>query len=359
MCPARMGQREKGFMSLELYKKIVDDIHHARIEFPSRFPSSFIIYIQGIGSPLLSQDLFDMIKYTKERGIRIGFSTNVQELNETNAENLLKAGIDVLELSVYALNREKYRHIHGVDKMELVFKNMIRLLHLSRNSSIKIVANILVSERALSEVLFLNWLYIQLPFHKVENILIRNFHGMFEEAGLTDEIEFLRDIKHGLIDVPVFSEMIKDKSTIPDMKKKIIKENREETDWQCPWNSMMIFWNGDVDPCVTDYGKRYIVGNVKEEKISEIWNNDRYKRFRRAVMNDDDIKDIGFEFCNNCSYYSLGKGTSVIVQVGGEYEKQRQRAFLIKEFPLNKEEEWLNTLETLKQTKWEPIQINS
>lgn len=157
MCPARVGHREKGFMSLELYEKIVDDVHLNRIEFPSRFPPNFMIYIQGQGSPLLSKSLFDMIKYTKKRNIKIGFSTNAQELNKTNVEKLLKTGIDVLEFSVYALDREKYLHIHGVDGMETAFKNLLRFLYLSADYSITTIANILISERTLSEVVFL-WL---------------------------------------------------------------------------------------------------------------------------------------------------------------------------------------------------------
>ncbi len=42
--------------------------------------------------------------------------------------------------------------------------------------------------------------------------------------------------------------------------------------------------NGDMSPC-RDYHD-YIIGNVKEKTISELWNSERYLRFRRSLQQD-------------------------------------------------------------------------
>ena len=42
--------------------------------------------------------------------------------------------------------------------------------------------------------------------------------------------------------------------------------------------------NGDMSPC-RDYHD-YVVGNVKTQTITELWNNERYRRFRRSVTGD-------------------------------------------------------------------------
>lgn len=42
--------------------------------------------------------------------------------------------------------------------------------------------------------------------------------------------------------------------------------------------------NGDMSPC-RDYHD-YVVGNVQEQTISELWNNEAYKRFRQSVCRD-------------------------------------------------------------------------
>ena len=42
--------------------------------------------------------------------------------------------------------------------------------------------------------------------------------------------------------------------------------------------------NGDLSPC-RDYGD-YVVGNVKEHTVTDLWNSDRYVRFRRSVARE-------------------------------------------------------------------------
>ena len=42
--------------------------------------------------------------------------------------------------------------------------------------------------------------------------------------------------------------------------------------------------NGDMSPC-RDYHD-YVVGNVKTHTITELWNGDAYRRFRRSLHHD-------------------------------------------------------------------------
>jgi radical SAM protein with 4Fe4S-binding SPASM domain len=42
--------------------------------------------------------------------------------------------------------------------------------------------------------------------------------------------------------------------------------------------------NGDLSPC-RDYSD-YVVGNVKRHTVTELWNSERYVRFRRSVARD-------------------------------------------------------------------------
>lgn len=53
---------------------------------------------------------------------------------------------------------------------------------------------------------------------------------------------------------------------------------------QCvvPWMRADLLPNGDVYPCI-DFPD-YIVGNVKETSFTELWNGDRYRRFRRELQ---------------------------------------------------------------------------
>ena len=42
--------------------------------------------------------------------------------------------------------------------------------------------------------------------------------------------------------------------------------------------------NGDLSPC-RDYHD-YVVGNLKEATITELWNSEAYRRFRRSLAED-------------------------------------------------------------------------
>jgi radical SAM protein with 4Fe4S-binding SPASM domain len=42
--------------------------------------------------------------------------------------------------------------------------------------------------------------------------------------------------------------------------------------------------NGDLSPC-RDYHD-YVVGNIKTHTITELWNSERYKAFRRSVATE-------------------------------------------------------------------------
>lgn len=61
----------------------------------------------------------------------------------------------------------------------------------------------------------------------------------------------------------------------------------------CAWLNTEVAPNGDVEPC---YGIR--CGNVTREKLSAIWNNSRYRRYRRRLSVSED-----FPICVRCCAY--------------------------------------------------------
>jgi radical SAM protein with 4Fe4S-binding SPASM domain len=56
--------------------------------------------------------------------------------------------------------------------------------------------------------------------------------------------------------------------------------NFDLTNWECnlPWNTMRISPYGDVYPCMNLY-----IGNVRQNKLSTLWNNQTYTKFRQSL----------------------------------------------------------------------------
>lgn len=52
-----------------------------------------------------------------------------------------------------------------------------------------------------------------------------------------------------------------------------------------PWMSMTIKSNGDAVMCMEDFNNEIILGDVRKQSLSEIWNSNAYKIFRESHFN--------------------------------------------------------------------------
>jgi len=69
-----------------------------------------------------------------------------------------------------------------------------------------------------------------------------------------------------------------------------------------PFNSMHFQMNGDVTACC--FNSTFIIGNVNENSINEIWNGERANHFREKLENFD------FEYCKSCEKVLQSKNYS-------------------------------------------------
>jgi len=120
LCPfgsRELFQREKGQMDLSKFKKIVDKIKKespdARIA-----PYSYC-------EPFLNPQLLEMIKYIKSKKMKCGLSSNFN--SPKKLKEILKAGIDELEVSVSGFYQETYGKSHIGGDVEIVKGNLLKL----------------------------------------------------------------------------------------------------------------------------------------------------------------------------------------------------------------------------------------
>jgi len=75
-----------------------------------------------------------------------------------------------------------------------------------------------------------------------------------------------------------------------------IKSSLDNHCWRM-WSGCVITWDGKVVPCCFDKDATHQLGDLSEQTLRVIWNNEAYKRFRSALFNSR--KDI--DICANCS----------------------------------------------------------
>lgn len=120
MCPHSKMTRQKGYMSLGLFKKIVDE--SVRLRWP-------VHWLHHFGEPLLFPRLREALIYLKKNSDwNFGISTNCVALNEKNRELLYKHARRV-RLCIDSTRKRVYEQLRG-ENYEIARNNAIAFLDL-------------------------------------------------------------------------------------------------------------------------------------------------------------------------------------------------------------------------------------
>ncbi|VVB59250.1 Coenzyme PQQ synthesis protein E [uncultured archaeon] len=231
-CCSSRSTRKKGYMDLHLFKKIIDDAAQIRIK-------KIHLYLHG--EPLLHPQIVEMISYIKSKNLGIHISTNGMSLNKEKIENILRTGInsaDLLTFSIYGYSKDIHEKIMRGVKHDVVLKNIFDFIEL-RNK-------LHINGPAIETALFI------IP----ENYNERDPFTKYWQ-GKVDHITVYENISEYFSN---FGKMVP------------LNIHRDHTCLHL-WERMCIYWNGDVTICCADINGEYIVGNLENQSIKEIWNS--------------------------------------------------------------------------------------
>ena len=102
MCPRHIYTFDNENMNLELYKKVIQDCKDY-VEF---------IWPYGIGEPMIHPNIFEMIRITRDAGIRTGMSTNATLMDDRRADMLLDS-VDPSGLQLGSSGVTTSVHLYG------------------------------------------------------------------------------------------------------------------------------------------------------------------------------------------------------------------------------------------------------
>ncbi len=129
----RKEYRDAPYMPELTFKKIADESG----------PYGAYLRISGGGEPMLHPQATELLVYAKSKGCKIGLITNGSLFDEENSRALLAAGVDLIEFSVDACDKETYDIVRkGLDFDELNenVRRMIKLRNEMRSTT-KVVAS--------------------------------------------------------------------------------------------------------------------------------------------------------------------------------------------------------------------------
>ena len=265
MCVQDKMARAKGYMELDLMKKIIDEV--------SEFDPFFDFCRQG--EPLIHPQLVEMIEYAINKGLtKTRLITNATLLRKNISARLIKSGLRKINISFNGYDRESYERIQKGAGFDRTLRNLFNFLKLKIeiNSRTPHVEISMVEYQNLKEKFnqFFE-LFKKLPVERIRVSKLINFFGSNEDKVLEENIK---------------------------------KEYKEWPSCKVPFRFFNINWNGDVSPCIIDYDSKYIVGNVSNCSVLEVWNNEKMKFFRDCHINkkfDDISRNSKGVFCGYCS----------------------------------------------------------
>lgn len=265
MCPIDQQTREKGFMNLETFEKIV---RQCRGEF-----SMEKMALMGLGEPFLNPKLIAMSRYAKEQGIRHIFtSTNATIINEKMSEEIvLKSGFDLISFSFDGARKETYESIRVGASFDKVLGNILNFIQIRKKY------------RKKRPIINMQLLVMQETQHEV-----KDFVRFWNEKLDSHDIIFIRDVDTfgGQVADHRLSRQLPEIERIPCIQL---------------WRDFAISWEGLVAVCCKDVFYKLSVGNINENTIAEIWKNEKWETIRK-LHNAGRWDEI--HLCKNCNEWN-------------------------------------------------------
>lgn len=252
MCPYLKMIRPKEIMSMELFKKIVDDSFGAGVR-------SFNLNFYN--EPFLDPFIFERIKYLKSKKLKVGLYSNGSVVKEELYDKIFESGIDRISFSVDGVKKETYEKIRNGLNFEETVKNILGLIKRKKEKGLSLPK--------------IRVVFVQQEANKNEIEEYKNFW-----QNKADSVVISTDDNRN--SNSVFFKYFGTKKPFPCRK---------------IWTELVVISNGKVVLCCIDADGSIVLGDFNNQTMREIWNSDRFRKIRELHLNYEADK---IPLCKNC-----------------------------------------------------------
>lgn len=317
-CVRNSWDEPMGRMEDTTFKRSIDGLR--------AFASPLTIVFGGFGEPLLHPSIVSMVIEAKRMGAHVELITNGTLLSRELSHQLLDAGLDVLWVSLDGSTEEGYGGVRTGAVLDEVVSNVMHFCTISwrftkRLSRIGVIFVAMKSNIGeLPEVIRLGRKLL------ADRFLITNVLPYTEE--LCAEVLY-NSVLINVANVP--SPWLPQLSMSRIDSTEITREPlyRVAREWQgiggddharanannfCPFiekGTLALSWDGGISPCLPllhshtsflrehkRFSRRYVVGNVNDHSVCELWLRPDYVAFRERVQS---FQFSPCTFCGGCN----------------------------------------------------------
>lgn len=205
-----------------------------------------VIVLHGYGDPLLDKDMPKRVKLLTKKNIPSYFSCNPSNINIEKSLEMFESGLGYIKYSIESVDDMRHKEIRGAaSNFTESYKKIVRLMELKDK-------------------------------HNYKTTIIITMLNL-DKRDQDEEFDRLKGYFKGM-DVYIYLKS-QDQAWYQN------KESQTRSiHWlefcQFPWSSMTIKSNGEAVECVEDFNNEIILGDAKKESLYEIWNGEKYKKFR-------------------------------------------------------------------------------
>ncbi len=270
-CAYQYQTRETGIMEMGLFKKIINEYIEIGGGDLGLGPT--------VGDPLADKYILERIKFARNfnKIKKIGFFSNLIALGRFNIKDFVNSGLTNLVISTSGFNEDMYLRVYRSKEYKKMYNNLTELLVENNNSGnpIDIIIE-MRSDKSLKETLNFSDYKKLLKYIPADKILCKfrydDWAGKIKKSELTGEMK----IRNMMISMRF----------------------RYSACFEY-YNGPTIYWNGDVGICgCRDVdAKELIIGNAKNEKIKNIWYNEKHLN----ILNN--FVKVPPNICKACTHY--------------------------------------------------------
>ncbi|HYN98025.1 MAG TPA: radical SAM/SPASM domain-containing protein [Pilimelia sp.] len=292
-----------GAMPLALFERILQEV-----------PGLRRLTLQGLGEPLLSPYLMDMLGAATERRIAVGFNSNATLLHRARADALVATGLDWLHVSLDGGTATTYQGIRAGADFDTVVTNLAGLVAAKRaaGSDLPWVRVVFVAMRGnvaeLPEVVRL------LAGIGVNELRVQNLSHTFSDADPAGRYAGIRDFTADQAlwtgdDAAAARAAFDAAAAAAREHGLLLRLPRLDggeppaigTGPGCtwPWEAAYVTSAGVVQPCCMVMGDdRVTLGRLADQTFSQVWYGEPYRDFRRRLAGAQ-APDV----CQGCALY--------------------------------------------------------
>jgi radical SAM protein with 4Fe4S-binding SPASM domain len=246
------GRSKSQLMSWALYEKLISEL--------ALFPQPLkTLSLHKDGEPLLNPRIAKMVSLARARNIaeKIVILTNASLLTRELSIALIKAGLDVIRISVEHVSPDGYRKFTQVYHDYNKIVSNVRMLREERD---RLQSPLFISAKLIDFGLSIDEL----------DVFDRDFSPICDEVS--------RTTAQGWSLSEIFDFTLGSKPTVSLDGQTLLNPKRIACPF--PFYTMAVNANGLVSPCTDDWSHKAVIGDSNTETLPEIWNGPRLREFR-------------------------------------------------------------------------------